>query len=124
MKPMSMEYNAVSTAVADDYEDDGVFQATPISIKMKKVGHSLFGCCCDTRRGTIIVDIIMIVASSISLAMESLVLYGLDALNSGHEALLNATNATVGRNMISQLHWVALGKMMILHHPWNMSQLI
>lgn len=37
MKPMNMEYSVASTTVADDYEEDGVFRATPISIEMKKV---------------------------------------------------------------------------------------
>jgi hypothetical protein len=89
---MNMEYDAASTAVADDYEDDDVFQATPIAIEMKKLGHSLFGCCCDTRRGTIIVDIIMIVASIISLATEGFGIFALDTLNSS----LAANNSTTG----------------------------
>ena len=37
MKPMSMEYSVASTTVADDYEDNGMFQATPIAIEKGKV---------------------------------------------------------------------------------------
>ena len=77
---MSMEYNTAATTVADDYEEDGVFRATPIAIEMKKVGHSLFGCCCDTRRGTIIVGFITIAASIIALAAEGFGLYALAVL--------------------------------------------
>ena len=39
-------------------------------IESELVSHSLFGCCCDTRRGTGIVCIAMIAASIISLPIE------------------------------------------------------
>ena len=95
---MNMEYSVASTTVADDYEEDGVFRATSISIEMKKVGHSLCGCCCDTRRGTIIVGIIMIIASIISLATEGFGIFALDTLNSELANLTAATNTTIGEN--------------------------
>ena len=97
MKSMSIEYSVAATTVADDYEEDGVFRATPIAIEMKKVGHSLFGCCCDTRRGTIIVGFITIAASIIALAAEGFGLYALDTINSTPAALSAAPNTTFGK---------------------------
>ena len=92
MHRKNMDYSAVATTVADDYEEDGVFQETPTAIEMKKVGHSLFGCCWDTRRGTIVVGIIIIITSIISLATEGFGIFTLDSLNSS----LAANNSTAG----------------------------
>ena len=96
MHRKNMDYSAVATTVADDYEEDGVFQETPTAIEMKKVGHSLFGCCWDTRRGTIVVGIIIIITSTISRAIEGNDLFVVKSMNSNLSTIFDSNNATFG----------------------------
>ena len=86
MKPVSIEYVAASTTATGEYEDDGVFRETSVATETKKMGHSLFGCCCDTRQGTFRSDRIIIISSIINLSVEQSVIIAIEAIDSNTTA--------------------------------------
>ena len=86
MKPVSIEHVAASTTVAEAYEEDGVFRETSAATETKKLGHSLFGCCCDTRRGTIRSDRYIIIGSIINFSVEQSGLNAIQAIGSNTTA--------------------------------------